>query len=178
MKKKNKSVLKKKYKTRIGATIKKEDIQEVAEFICEHCNGMSPREILKEIRKHPEHVINDYLEWDDERAGIEYRIQQIRNIANHILVEVYLEGNPEPQEIRATFSVIENPKDGFDTFQDRIYVNLETAQDNEFYKKQIVLKAKQELVSWSNRYKVYEELFPAVIFIEEFIPKEEKKKRK
>lgn len=146
------------YKTRQGSPFKEEDAQIIGEFI-DSTSDKSTKGILEAVRNNPDCAMYKYIEWDDTKAADEYRLQQIRNIVEHIIIEVRQIGNHLP--IRAFYSIREigdsEPK----------YVSMETAFDNVSYRQQIIERAKSELRNWAERYSQYEELSSLIDFIRE-----------
>lgn len=155
---------KKVYKPRTGAPFKKEDAPEIGDFIYNKCNEKGTEEILEEIRKNPEHKISKYIEWDDKKAGKKYRLQQIREITNHISVTIERVGNSAPQNVsveieRGMNSVSSsiNETTGLEEGE-KVYANYETTMSNPSYRAQIVRKELILLRNWADRNKVYPEL--------------------
>lgn len=146
----------KRYKARNGATFKNEDAQAIGEFI-ESFADKNPEEILKQIRKNKNHPIYKYIEWDKDSAAYQYQIQQVRNIINHIVLDI-----EQIPDVRAFVSVKE-----FDTEDCKpSYHSIESVEDSAYMKSQIIMRAKQELYNWAERYKQYNELSSIVSFIE------------
>jgi len=157
------TVEKKKYGARPGAPFKKDDAQAIGVFI-DNIKDKTPINILEEIKKNKEHLIHDYIEWNDEIASTEYRLSQVRNIVNHITIEI-VKVNDNKVPIRAFYSVhkITNGKTS-------MYVNVETAFTEEYYREQVVERAYSELKNWRERYNhLYKELKEVFSVIEPFI---------
>lgn len=138
------------YEAREGSPFKSDDAQAIGEFIS-RCKDKSSTGILNEIKDSPEHVINQYIEWDDKIAAENSRIQSVRNIVNHIEVTVVkIDGQVKELDvsIKAFNSVsIDGKKE---------YVSVEEIFKNEDWKAQIMSKAKAELDNWSERYRQYQ----------------------
>jgi len=151
-----------KYYARQGAPFKNDDAQEIGRFI-NNIKKKTTKNILKKIEKTPDHVIHDYIEWDDTVAGEKYRLQQVRNIVNHVDVKIIDNGSHEP--VRAFYSVVEDSG----KTNEKSYVQVDVAFDDDDKKSQIISRAKHELKNWRDRYKVYRELQDVVSVIEPFI---------
>ena len=159
-----------KYKARTGAPFKQEDAQEIGEFICEDCNGLTTEEILKKVKQNKKSVIHSYIEWDNKIASEAYRLQQVRNITNHIELRIVVVGSSkitpveENQEIsiRASHSINE---DGVQR-----YYNVQEVFNNEDYKRQILNRATIEIRNWMKRYRIYTELSPLIKAINNVLP--------
>ena len=166
MKKKKKQQSKKKiiYKARNGAPFKVDDAQDIGEFI-EKIPEKTPENILKSIKKNPRHTIYDCIEWDDKKASYQYRLQQVRNIVNHITIEIEEIGSSVP--VRAFYSV--------NSIKDKgpVYVDIEMAFKKEYYRDQIRQRAYVELNNWRERYVIYKELKPIVKAISPFLKNKE-----
>jgi hypothetical protein len=167
----NKMKQKAKYSARIGAPFKKEDAQEIGEFI-EQNKGKTTEELLEEIRKAKKNIIYSYIEWDDKKASEQYRLHQVRNIVNHIEIEIISLGKKEPTilevPIRAFPSVSKVSSTGL-LEGERIYVSMKEGMENPNYKTQIIERAKTELQNWIIRYRIYLELANPITKISEAI---------
>jgi len=154
--------IKKVYKARVGSPFSQDDAQEVGEFIYERCDGKTTPEILEEVKKHPKSKIYSLIEWDDKKASELYRLERIRNIVNHIHIDIIRIGNSEPivlsMPIRAFQSVhkIDTTTGMYEG--ERVYVTAEEGMLNPDYRKQIIERAKTELKNWMDRYNQYQEL--------------------
>lgn len=154
-----------KYYARSGAPFKKEHAQDIGEFIA-HIDKITPSAVLKEVQKKPHHVLYNYLEWDDKKAGKQYRLQQVRNIVNHVEVKIIDNGESEP--LRAFYSIVDDEEDSLDIGR-RCYVSAETAFSDVDKKRQVISRAKAELKNWRDRYKIYRELSDVVSALEPYL---------
>lgn len=134
--------------------IKEKDIQNVGEFIAD-CKNKSTKGIYDEIKSSKNHIIHSYLEWDDTIAGNKYRLQQVRNIIEKIVI--VLPGKKQP--IRAFYSIVAKGSNK------SIYIDLRTLGKSGYAKAQIIRRAKNELRAWTNRYEMYQELDEVISFI-------------
>jgi len=141
---------KKVYGVRKGAPFKKGDAQAIGEFI-DGIDVKSSKKILARIKKNKRHIIHGLIEWDDTIAGEEFRLQQVRNIVNHVTIEIKEIGDGLP--VRAFFSV--NKPDNGDT---TVYVDLNQTFSDDYYRSQVISRAKGELSNWQERYHQYNEL--------------------
>ena len=160
------------FEARSGSPFKKEEAQEIGELIS-RIEEKSTENILTEIQKHPEHCAYKYIEWNDKKAGHRYRLSQVRNIVNHVVVNIVNIEDSIP--IRAFFSVKESES------TEPIYVDVETTFNDAYTRQQIVSRAKNELQNWKERYYIYTELEPIVKVITSFLeekPKGKKRKQK
>jgi hypothetical protein len=120
------------YKARTGAPFKQEEAQELGETINEireNCGGEFKIEVALKEAKKKNNPLHNHLEWDDTKCGTEYRIQQLKNITNHIIEEIIVDGNPFEQR---SFLSVTNDEGEF------VYVSRETAIENVDYRKQLL----------------------------------------
>jgi len=94
------------FKARVGAPFKKEDAQKIGEEIesIKITEGSLTPELVVKYAKKKTNFLNQYFEWDDTEASKKWRLQQARNIVNHI-VEVVIIKNEE-NDVKAYYSVI------------------------------------------------------------------------
>ena len=109
MKQKQRQILiqKVKYKARAGAPFKDKDAQRIGEEI-EELSVKQPRTIIEKA-KNPNTTLHKYFDWNNNVAGEKWRIQQARNIINHLVEVKVIEG--EPVEIKSYFPVINEKKE-------------------------------------------------------------------
>jgi len=127
-----KQKVRKVYKARVGAPFKQEDAQIVGETINnllqEKGGELIPEDIVREAKKKT-NPLHNLFDWDDTSAAEKFRIQQARNITNHIVETIVVDGNPK--EIRTIVSVVNKE-------QERVYVSMEDAIEDVDYKKQLL----------------------------------------
>lgn len=121
-----------KYEARVGSPFKGEMAQtygERLEYIASINEGkITPELVIKDaINKNS--TFHDYFEWDTTIAANQYRLQQARDLVNHIVEVVVIEGKPSKQ--RSFFSVKNG--DG-----NRVYVNIKTAIKTPNYRVQLL----------------------------------------
>jgi len=119
----------KKFKARTGAPFSVDDAQKIGEELEEIKSKklLNPSNIV-ERAKNPKSILHQYFEWDNNEAAEKWRLQQARNITNHILEVIVIKGNPI--EERAFFNV--TAKD------ENIYVSLAEVIKTPSYKKQLL----------------------------------------
>lgn len=119
------------FKARTGSPFKKEEAQIIGETldgIRKENGGSLKNEVIVKEAKNKKNPLHEHFEWDDNVCGEKYRIQQARNITNHIVEEVIVDGTPIEQ--RSFLSVVEQ--------EECVYVSREDAITNVDYKKQIL----------------------------------------
>ena len=151
------------YGVRKGAPFKKGDAQAIGEFI-DGIDVKSSKKILARIKKNKKHIIHGLIEWDDTIAGEEFRLQQVRNIVNHVTIEIKEIGDGLP--VRAFFSVTKQ-----DNGENVVYVDLNQTFSDDYYRGQVISRAKSELSNWQERYHQYTELRGIVGSISKFLNK-------
>lgn len=144
--------------------IKQEDAQNVGEFIYEKCQGKTTSEILEIIKKNKDHVINQYIDWNDKTASEKYRLNQVMNIIHSIEIEVVSVGSKEPRQVRCFF-----PVNTSTTSEDKVWKPIEVVMTNEFERNQVISRAKNELEGWTERYESYTELASVIKPIKKFL---------
>jgi hypothetical protein len=73
--------------------------------------------------------LHNHFEWNNTKAGEQYRLSQARNITNHIVEEIIVDGSPIEQRSFLSIVNIEN---------EDIYVSREDAITNVDYRKQLL----------------------------------------
>ena len=122
--------MKKKFKSRAGAPFSVKDVQKIGEELeqIKSKSILNPNNIVERARN-TKSVLHQYFDWDDTEAAEKWRLQQARNITNHILEVVIIKGNKIEQ--KAYFNVIaKNNKNA--------YVSLAEAITIPSYKKQLL----------------------------------------
>jgi hypothetical protein len=109
--------------------------------------SIQPIDILEDA-KDENTPYHKFFEWDDKKAGHEYRLYQARNLLNSI-VEIRVIKHEQKQKaikIRAFHKV----KPG--------YTPTVTVFSNEELAKEMIHRALKEATAWSERYSIYSEL--------------------
>jgi len=106
-------------------------------------------EIVVEDAKSEDTPYHDYFEWDNEKAGHQWRLVQARGLVRSIneVKIIREENNDVPIKVRLFHDV----KPGG-------YTPNETVWKVEEMREQVIQKALRELRGWSNRYRLYTEL--------------------
>ncbi len=122
--------MKKKFKSRNGSPFLKKDTQKVGEELesIKSKENLTPFNIVERARN-KKSILNKYFEWDDSEAAEKYRLQQARNIVNHVIEIVVIKGNRV--EEKAYFNVITKNKES-------TYVSLTEVIKTPEYKKQLL----------------------------------------
>ena len=118
--------MKKIYKARQGATFDDSEAQIIGETITK-LKVITPENIVNEA-KAKSSPIHKFFEWDNSKAAEQYRLQQARDLTNHIIITI--ETNNEQIETKAFHSVSENGK--------RFYVTSVEAISNDDYRLQLL----------------------------------------
>lgn len=155
-------IIKNIYGARSGAPFSKKDAQEIGEFI-ERIQLKTPDNILTEIKRNKKHKIYNLIEWDDAKASHEYRLHQVKNIVNHITIEIKEIGT-ENVPIRAFYSIRQEQNGSFPQ-----YVDVQTTFSNEYLRAQVISRAMSELRNWRERYRQYSELSEIIKIMEPYI---------
>lgn len=120
------------FKARVGSPFRKEDAQVIGETLDEirQSNGgnLKPEVIVREA-KAKKNPLHNHFEWDDTICGEQYRLQQARNITNHIVEEIIVDGSQIEQRSFLSVTNVE---------QETVYVSREDAVTNIDYRKQLL----------------------------------------
>ncbi len=104
-------------------------IGERIEFLMDLNNGeVKPLDLVKDAKKisSPLHYL---FEWDDFKAGHNYRIKQAQFMINHIIEVVVID--KKQKEVRSFFNVKNRQ-------QENVYVTLKTATTKPNYTRQLI----------------------------------------
>jgi len=120
----------KKFKARTGSPFKKKDAQKVGEELekIKEKENLTPVSVV-ERAKNKKSILHKLFEWDDSEAAEQFRLQQARQIVNHVVEIVVIRGN-EVEE-KAYFNVV--AKEG-----GNIYESLAEVIKVPSYKKQLL----------------------------------------
>lgn len=124
--------MKTEYFARVGSPFKKGDAQkygERLEYLSSQNKGKITPNIVIQDAKQKKSVLHNYFEWDETEAAKQYRIQQARNLINHVVEVVVIEGKQSKQ--RSFFSV----KNGNNN---TIYVTIKKAINTPNYRVQLL----------------------------------------
>jgi nitrate reductase NapAB chaperone NapD len=141
---------KKRFKAREGAPFKKQDAQRVGEeldSIRKEEGILNPSLVVKHASKKGS-FLNKYFEWDNSRAGEQWRLQQARNIVNHVIEVIIIRG--EETEVRDFVNVV--VEDGSTQ-----YVPFKEALVIESYKQQLLREMETTLENLLNMIKILRE---------------------
>jgi len=125
--------MKKKFKARVGAPFSVKDAQKIGEELeqIKEKEVLNPSNIVKRA-KNQESILHQYFEWNDTEASEKWRLQQARNITNHVMEVIVIKGTKT--EERAFFNVVVKNNEN----AENIYVSLAEAIKTPNYKKQIL----------------------------------------
>ena len=157
-----------------GAPFSHNKCQTYGEYLdnIEQKEGFITPAIIVKKSKAKKSVLHDYFEWDNSAAGTQWRLQQARNLMNHI--EVTIISNDKPSE---TIKFLHNIRIVPES-KDREYISVSSVVQSADYHSQVIDKALVEVKAWKKRYKQYSELtkiFDAIKSAEELLKKSKKK---
>jgi hypothetical protein len=122
----------KKYRAKNGAPFKQEEAQVIGETLDEiriSNGGNLKSETIVEEAKSKKNPLHKFFEWNNDTCGEKYRLQQARDLTNHIVEEIIVDGDAIEQ--RSFLSVINED-------EEKVYVSREDAITNVDYKKQLL----------------------------------------
>jgi hypothetical protein len=132
----------KKFKAKEGSHISDVDAnrygQELDKLI-EKLNGRITTEQIVANASKNNSPLHDYFEWDDSKAGIEYRKHQARLLSNSIVEVKIINESSGPKEIEIPSFI--NTKKKKETF----YVTIDTALTNESIRREYISKILKHL---------------------------------
>ena len=144
-----------------GAMFTDDQAQVVGEYLYELAGGKSdtltPHEVLEAARPKGS-PIHGFFNWDDTAAAESWRLQQARQLTNHL--EVVVIGDEGERSVRAFMSVELSEKVGAE--DRRVYMTARAVAGSEYFRSQAVAGALSEVRRWQARYRDYKEL--ALIF--------------
>ena len=123
----------------------------------EENGGLRPEDVVEDAAD-PKSPTHDWFEWDDTEAARLHRITQARYLLRSINVVVKV--NDEPQVTRLFYNVM---------VQQRVYVTVGEVQREEDMRRQVLEQALKALDSWRRKYALYQELFPIIEAVGEFL---------
>jgi hypothetical protein len=123
---------------------------EELERIQEVYNGISPQVVVEES-KPEDATLHKCFEWNDTKAADKYREQQARVLIANIVTVKLEEEQEEIKPVRAFINVV-------DCDEPAKYVSLNTALNDENYRRQMLDNALKELISFKQKYKDLQEL--------------------
>lgn len=140
---------KKKYLARNGAPFRKskaQEIGEVLEKISSDNNGKLTPELVVESSKQKGSPIGIYFEWDDKKASNNWRIQQAKNLINHVVEVIRIEGKLSEQ--RSFFNVTNGQGR-------RVYVTIKKAIAVKSYRIQLLSQLIQIMTNATELLKMF-----------------------
>lgn len=145
---------------------------EEIENIIKDCGVCDPSTVVDKSR--PEDaVLHKCFEWDNEIAGEEWRRQRARVLVGGLIRVSVVENEPQT-EVRAFVSVsyIQDDKE----VEKNKYISIETGLADTEFRKQILERARQEMLSFKKKYynlKEFDKLFALIDEIEVQLKMEE-----
>lgn len=127
----------KEYKKRKGAKFKEEEAQwigEELEKIRKKNKGFITPEKVVESAKDKKSKLHKHFEWNNSKAGYQYRLQQARNLVSGIVEIVVIDDGKEEMEVRSFYNV--HIKD-----LGTAYVSLKDVTTNRNYRRELLSKA-------------------------------------
>jgi len=167
---------KKIYKIARGAHVSHQKAQEYGEELArleKELGFLSPENVTTAAEK-KDSPLHEVFEWNENSAARKWRLEQARNLLRSIEVETALKDGTT-RRIRAFLNVKLVQKNT----PERKYINVETVAKSPPLRVQIIEQAKQELIHWKERYKLYsqefDEIFELIEKVQEEIDFEEAK---
>lgn len=124
-----------------------EKVGETLESLAARFGYLEPSLVVREARS-KESPLHAAFEWDDHRAGEQFRLQQARHLIRE--VRVITENGEETIEQRVFVNVI--------TENHRGYMPVVAVMSDDVLREQVLNQAKNGLLAWRERYKDLQEL--------------------
>jgi len=115
-------------------------------------------EIVVNDAADPDSPIHRCFDWDNDKAGDKWRLHQARQLIGSIIVEVTVK---DTEHVRAFINI------NYPDSKDRHYVNIIDAASDEHKMKLIIDDARKQMRSWSQRFKIYQQLREVALKVEE-----------
>jgi hypothetical protein len=112
-------------------------------------NGEVTPELVVEDAKNEKSPLHNCFEWNNDKAGERYRIQQARSLLGSLVVDIIIV--KESIEVRA-FVNLKTPD------KEQSYCSFLIAKDDKYKMGLILQQAKNDLIRYTERYKIYKEL--------------------
>jgi len=136
------------YVARIGAVFNNDEAQVFGEYL-DSKQLKTPVEILKDAETNEASPFWSFLEWDDTEAAERFRVSQVRNIVNHISIEiVYIDGETITFDRAYEIVSVESGRE---------YIHIEEGLADKDIRMQIIRRALSNLQGWRKRYGEYKE---------------------
>lgn len=130
--------------------VQKIDTVTVLTEICRKNRGNLTAEAVVKAATPVSHPLHERFEWDDKKAGHEFRLQQAQQIIRYTVITI--PGKSEP--VRA-FVSLPDDRGAASEYQYREIVNV---MKSETMRKQLLESARAEMHSFKRRYSELEEL--------------------
>jgi hypothetical protein len=134
--------------------------------ICEKIedrDGAVTRDALLEEAKDPDSPIHGLLEWNNDIAANNWRLDTCRKIITDLRVVVNVEGPDEEPKVLSAYVQIERE----DTTHKAIYANVVDALTDEESRASILKRMYRDMQSFVDRYKLYDEASAVIAAIED-----------
>lgn len=149
------------YKPAAGSKLNKAEAQQVGEFL-ERMESFTPSDVVAAAR--PESSpLHQHFTWDDLVAAEKFRIQEARQLVNHIVVVVTVQG--KQQETKAFHSIVVDSGDE-ESVPEHRYTTVRIVAKSQDMREQVIQRALTELEGWQARYQQYQDVLSAELFTE------------
>ena len=119
-------------------------------------HGTLTAHIIVEVAAEEDHPLHNRFEWDDEKAGHAYRLQQARQLIR-VVREKFIDRSGAPTDVR-TFHAIPRGDD-----QQMAYEPIDEILENEFATKLLLQSMEREWRTLRRRYEKFEEFMALVL---------------
>jgi hypothetical protein len=145
-----------KYRAAKGARFSHKDAQVIGTHFGQIGGMPTPDQILDEAQDNSS-PIHKYFEWDDTEAARQHRLFQARNIINHLLVVITIDGEDRTTKAFHSVDIMMD-----DETVGRKYAPIEIILQDTDLKEQVIKRALEEVNAWQARWLDYSEVFGGV----------------
>jgi hypothetical protein len=127
---------------------KNELYRQILDNLREKEGCIRPESVVK-LAKDPKHPMHKLFEWDDKKAGCQYRVYQARLLINRITIDM-IDVSADAYELFVPVTTTGSRKRG--------YYSVNEIMNNDEMRKQVLMQALNLAKYWMEKYKQYKEL--------------------
>ncbi len=129
-----------------------QDVGMELEIVAENHNLKIHAADVVEYAKDKETALHDLFEWDNKKAGYEYRLTQARHVVRHVMVRVEVGKTPDNQPIEVSIRKYETVRE---SETQNVYMDTLEVLANEDLKIKILGRVRSKIESAASKMKDY-----------------------
>ena len=141
------------YTPRDGAQYDAQMASELGKVLESLGEDFTAEDVVK-VAKKKRSPIHNLFEWDDAKAGHQYRLEQARHHTRHLDVSIVKCGEKSTTRAFHNVTIVTEEDE-----KKRRYVSMSAIHEDEDLRQQVIDKALTELRGWRSRYTEYQEVF-------------------